>query len=249
MKHFADDIRLDKNYKRGSRGKKVRLLQEWLCLHNIYVSIDGIFGPATDCAIRYFQEKEGLTADGIVGENTFAALIRPMTDVLRSIPCGNESLGQMVVSYARQHLSQNPREVGGQNRGPWVRLYLGGREGLQWPWCAGFVCFVLEQACESMHAPLPIRTSFSCDSLADNAIENGIFLKEPEDSEKGRITLGSFFLIRKSPADWVHTGIIIKAEREIFYTIEGNSNIQGTYEGHEVCRRIRGYKNTDFILI
>ena len=44
----------------------------------------------------------------------------------------------------------NPREIGGQNMGPWVRLYMDGREGAEFPWCAGFVCFVLAQACEAM---------------------------------------------------------------------------------------------------
>ncbi len=37
-------------------------------------AIDGIYGPLTKKAVRYFQSKNGLTVDGIVGPKTAAAL-------------------------------------------------------------------------------------------------------------------------------------------------------------------------------
>ena len=155
------DLVLDKNYKRGSKGKKVRSIQEWLCLHGFHICIDGIFGPATENAVLQFQEKESIEVDGIVGKITFARLILPMTNAIRSIPRDEKSLGQMIVAYAEQHLEQQPREIGGQNKGPWVRLYMKGNDGPAWPWCAGFVCFILNQARKALNLPLPIETSFS----------------------------------------------------------------------------------------
>lgn len=37
-------------------------------------SVDGIFGPKTKEAVKYFQRKNGLTVDGIVGKKTAAAM-------------------------------------------------------------------------------------------------------------------------------------------------------------------------------
>ena len=37
-------------------------------------AIDGIYGPKTKAAVKYFQQKNGLTVDGIVGKQTAAAL-------------------------------------------------------------------------------------------------------------------------------------------------------------------------------
>lgn len=39
-----------------------------------HLAVDGLLGPLTDTAIREFQRRDGLVADGIVGPNTAAAL-------------------------------------------------------------------------------------------------------------------------------------------------------------------------------
>ena len=61
--------------KQGSRGEDVKTVQEKLKRWGYYTgSVDGIYGPATKKAVEYFQRKNGLTADGIVGSKTYAAL-------------------------------------------------------------------------------------------------------------------------------------------------------------------------------
>jgi len=40
------------------------------------INADGIFGPATESAIREFQKRNGLSQDGIVGKNTFSKLFK-----------------------------------------------------------------------------------------------------------------------------------------------------------------------------
>ncbi len=242
-------LELDKNYKKGMKGNKVKHIQEWLCLHGHNLVIDGDFGPATDRAVRDFQSKKQLKDNGIVDKKTFQTMVKPMTDSLDPLTGVGKSLGKMVVSYAQKHLKWHPREVGGQNKGPWVRLYMKGEEGPTWPWCAGFSCFILGQACNSTNSTQPVKTTFSCDHLALDAKGRGLFLKESQITDKSQITPGSFFLVRKTSTDWTHTGIVLKTEEDCFYTIEGNTNDEGSREGYEVCKRIRGYKNKDFILI
>ncbi|MFB4164691.1 peptidoglycan-binding protein [Alteribacillus sp. JSM 102045] len=52
-------------------------LQELLELNKVSPgAIDGIFGPQTEQAVRTFQKKKKLTADGIAGQKTWAALKR-----------------------------------------------------------------------------------------------------------------------------------------------------------------------------
>lgn len=59
----------------GSRGNNVTTLQKKLKNWGYYFgSVDGIFGSQTKEAVKYFQRKNGLTADGIVGTKTLAAL-------------------------------------------------------------------------------------------------------------------------------------------------------------------------------
>lgn len=243
------DLELDRTYKRGDQGPKVKLVQEWLSLNGTHVLPDGDFGPATDAAVKAFQTKFGLTPDGVVGPKTFAKLIQPITDALKPLPVTNGNLGGVVVMYAQQHLRSSPREVGGENCGPWVRLYMDGKEGKELAWCAGFACFVLKQASDAVGGPLPIRPSVSCDELAQSAKQRGIFLAGGIGVDHSRLKPGSFFLNRKSDTDWVHTGIVTDVQSESFRTIEGNTNDEGSREGYEVCQRVRPYGARDFILI
>lgn len=61
--------------KEGSRGSDVKAVQDKLRRWGYYTgSVDGIYGPKTKEAVKYFQRKNGLTADGIVGKKTFEAL-------------------------------------------------------------------------------------------------------------------------------------------------------------------------------
>lgn len=59
----------------GSRGSQVSLVQQKLKQYGYYDgAVDGVFGKDTYNAVVWFQEKNGLKADGTVGPSTAAAL-------------------------------------------------------------------------------------------------------------------------------------------------------------------------------
>lgn len=228
-----------------SKGADVRRVQEWLNLHGYGLGIDGDFGRVTEDGVRRFQKANHIKQTGRVNPRTFSALVAPMSAVLQKPLRKPKSLGIAMLTYAKSHLAQNPHEVGGPNRGPWVRLYMSGMEGQ--PWCAGFVSFVLKQASALMSAPMPIAGSVSCDQLAAQAKAAGILLDEHR--APNELRPGSLFLVRKSPTDWTHTGIVAEIHSEFFRTIEGNTNDDGVREGYEVCTLTRSYASKDFVLL
>lgn len=61
--------------KYGSRGQEVKTIQEKLKRWGYYTgSVDGIYGSLTVSAVKKFQQKNGLTVDGIAGTKTLNAM-------------------------------------------------------------------------------------------------------------------------------------------------------------------------------
>lgn len=61
--------------KYGSRGSEVSTIQDKLKRWGYYTgNVDGIYGSLTVAAVKKFQQKNGLTVDGIAGPKTLAAM-------------------------------------------------------------------------------------------------------------------------------------------------------------------------------
>ncbi len=58
----------------GSSGEDVKKLQEKLNSKGYSLQVDGKFGTKTQAAVKDYQKKQGLSVDGIVGNNTWSAL-------------------------------------------------------------------------------------------------------------------------------------------------------------------------------
>ena len=64
------------NVRKGAEGNITYLIQAMLICHSFNINADGIFGTATETAVREFQKRNGLSQDGIVGKNTFNKLFK-----------------------------------------------------------------------------------------------------------------------------------------------------------------------------
>ena len=96
--------------KQGNRGETVRLIQQKLKRWGYYTgSVDGIFGAKTKEAVKYFQRKNGLKVDGIVGDKTLAAL-----GIYLSSTSGNSSNN---TGYSNADLQLLARLIYGEARG------------------------------------------------------------------------------------------------------------------------------------
>ena len=94
----------------GDRGEDVRQIQEKLRQYGYMTApADGIFGADTYAAVLYFQRKNGLKADGVVGSATAAALGVRLTNAAPA------------VSQAESEVYMLARLVHGEARGePYV---------------------------------------------------------------------------------------------------------------------------------
>lgn len=69
--------------RRGSRGSLVTQWQEFLRGHELFMGVaDGVFGPVTEAATKKWQGFHRLTADGVVGNQTWG---RAMVDGLEMV--------------------------------------------------------------------------------------------------------------------------------------------------------------------
>lgn len=245
-----NEFRLDKDYMKGDFGPYVWIIQEWLCLHGINIVIDGSFGPATEAAVKKFQLINILKSTGAVEGVTYGKLIEPLISALKPIPVNGQSLRELIVAYAQQHLKQHPMQIGSRNMGPWIRYYMEGYKGSKLSWSACFVSSIVKQASLSLGIEPPLKTSYYHSELANNAKKSGLFLSERAVlADKSKLRSGFIFLSREFPGYWTHSGIVIEIDDEIILTIEANTNDEGSVEGYEVCQRIRNYDSKDFIIV
>ena len=250
--HVTKELSFDGVIRKGQVSPAVKRVQEWLKINGFATGIDSDFGDATETCVTRFQHARELPETGEVDQQTWELLVDPLVKALAPMQFSpNATIAEAVLAVAKQHLQQHPIEVGGDNRGPWVRIYVDGHEGAGWRWCAGFVTFVMKQACMELEHALPIDGSFDCDALAHQAKNAGLFVPG-ERVESGSVSwaaLGSaqIFVKRRTPNDWNHTGFSFAGHDKVFDTIEGNSNEDGSANGFEVIGRTRSLGQKDFI--
>ena len=109
----------EKNFpalRRGSQNESVAEIQAFLnTKYGADLQVDGIFGKATEAAVKVFQQKSGLTADGIVGPKTWKALGGREREAGR-VQSGDERTEDSVQSADDIVSQEAGRSIGKQNQ-------------------------------------------------------------------------------------------------------------------------------------
>ena len=237
FRHADTELKFPKIMKMGMGGPgdtkqnrdAVRRLQEWCCYHELRTGVDGDFSGSTLKVVKRFQTRMNLEQTGVIDEETWTLLTRPMREALETTAPA-ATLNETVIGVAQKYIDQRPTEIGGNNLGPWVRLYMTGNHGEKQLWCAGFVSLIVAQAARDMGIDLPFKRQVGVDALVEDAKKSGRFISEDSLTiprlRPTRIPPGSLFVVRnpKNPKDWTHVGIVTDADKNDFDTIEGNTN-------------------------
>ncbi|MBK7908615.1 MAG: hypothetical protein IPJ78_18965 [Gemmatimonadetes bacterium] len=143
------------------------------------------------------------------------------------------------------------REQGGDNRGQMVEHFLRGVSlPPGQPWCAAFVHHVGHAAHYdhlTRRSSWPLPATGSCEALARAARDHGALRLEPY--------VGDVFLLySRTRQRFIHTGIVVgvlgeervhEQNEHTCLTVEGNTNDDGSSNGHTTLRKVRTFREAD----
>lgn len=202
----------------------------------------GNYGPKTAAAVKLFQslhrDQNGdpLEMDGKIGPITWAVLFGLEETGPKENTSSNVLLVEAVkVARSQIGIMENPI---GSNRGPEVDEYL---RSVNCPpgnyWCAGFVYWCFDEAAEMLNLPNPLYRTAGCLSHWNNSRGKKISAKTAMQNP-AVVKTGQIFIVDHGRG-MGHTGIIERVDGGFIYTIEGNSNPQGSSNGIGVFQLAR----------
>jgi hypothetical protein len=196
---------------------------------------DGIFGAETESAVKLFQTRRNLQADGVVGPLTWAELFAESAPVVDHAPAG------ILAAALATALSQEGVRETSRNRGPQVDQYItsvGLNPAGAFSWCQAFVYWCFDQAAQKAQIANPcVKTAGVLDHWAKCPPAARIYADRAFD-DPTLIRPGAIFIVDHG-AGKGHTGIVTRVFDGQVGTIEGNTNQAGSREGDGVYQKVR----------
>jgi hypothetical protein len=146
------------------------------------------------------------------------------------IPDFKPSLSAKVIEVAKGEIGKQEIPKG-SNWGPEVKKYLNA-VGINEPasWCMAFVYWCTATAAKALSINNPLYKTGGVMNQWYNAHPNNKILEHPQ--------AGDIFIM-EFKGGLGHTGIVESVDADHIYTIEGNSNNNGSRDGEEVVRNKR----------
>ncbi|WP_160711276.1 CHAP domain-containing protein [Chitinophaga solisilvae] len=133
------------------------------------------------------------------------------------------------IALSQEGVSENPK---GSNSGPEVNQYLKSVGlGPGAPWCMAFVYWCVQEAANALQ-------------VKNGLVKTGGVLLQWRTTGLRKVTgsryvkPGAIFIMDYGNG-FGHTGFVVQADERFIYTVEGNTNDDGSREGYEVCTRRR----------
>jgi|GEM_PF-2910401 len=229
----------------GRRCWYVRLLCRSLAAHGCAhpdwtdpaVAVPEVYTQELADAVVTFQQKHGLNVDGIVGPETWAWLTLPPLNGDSPRP---QQPGQLALAWIRREALRGAREIGGNNRGPFVQKYTRSArhpDGIQGqPWCVYSASWCRRGAHESLGHKDPLTERASTSELVIEAHEAGLLCAASERAiligrqrPQRRLLVparkpipGSYFCVLGGSTGAKHTGLLERFEGNRALVWEGN---------------------------
>lgn len=231
---------MPKTVRKGDKGPGVRKLQKILNEKGYPCGIDGDFGAQTKRALRAFQSQNldqhgnPLLIDGIAGPIAWWSLTHPKPAIeppsavnFLRMPysrIGGSSIGRAALKMAINEMKNDAREIGGNNRGPFVRKYLNELAPIGSSWCASFVSWCFSQGSGEM----PFKYTVGARHMLGQFKRKGWTYGPGIDYEPKPGDIVVWW--RERLAGWKgHVGLVHQVRDGMLYTVEGNksSKVQG----------------------
>jgi hypothetical protein len=120
----------------------------------------------------------------------------------------------------------------GSNAGPAVEKYLKSVGlGKGYSWCMAFIYWCTKEASTQLGVLNPLSKTAGVLDMFNKEVDLRVKTPQP----------GDIFIMDYGKG-MGHTGIVEKVGLTTIFTIEGNTNDEGSREGYEVCRRQREIK-------
>lgn len=142
------------------------------------------------------------------------------------------------LALAVQQLGQK-EEPKGSNSGPMVNKYLlsvGLRPG--YAWCQAFVHWCYASVAARQNVPCPVIRTAGVKECWNKVAKSQKIMAADARRKPEMIAPGDQFILLFSTGGG-HTGLVERIEGDVIFTIEGNSNEDGSREGYEVVRHTR----------